>query len=528
MQVPPGILVPFQLRMPTPYRAAQCEGSLVHRKEAFGPEAERAREERSMHGLSKARGTRGDVQRLLQQRRRDLCSTVIADVRSSERQQARLDQRVGSSLPRRAPRRQLHKRNLLASLPAGATTESRFCDAKQRLVVPQQPRRRSPPSGTWTTCRTPHSQIPCCPRPSSKRAQRTADDYSSMNERRPKSPGAPFHVHDLFPTSLGPLLILPFLLVTASFLLLFARLDSTSLLGPRRVRLRAVEDNHAGLGSVVGQTRLAAALANAVDVQLVVPHDPTGHGYSAADFINPEAPVTLDTTSVCVLSGRLAREAVEGLPHDARRFCDTGELSGSLQRLKECTVIVDDRPWEYRRDLADCTSDRWDGIIRVPSPPTRIARSKAIVAIHVRWGDTKSRIGFDSPTKNATLRSVPLAVAEPIVETLASCRELDVHVYMEDGAKDLFPLSHPYTLHDIKGVLPLDELRAIASADIRLTATGGFASLIHWSARHGLSIVPVQSTDVTPYYTPNERIKVAYQRDFIKTNKSQAVCSYRV
>ncbi|BGP03496.1 hypothetical protein JCM10021v2_007229 [Rhodotorula toruloides] len=349
-----------------------------------------------------------------------------------------------------------------------------------------------------------------------------------MNERRPKSPGAPFHVHDLFPTSLGPLLILPFLLVTASFLLLFARLDSTSLLGPRRVRLRAVEDNHAGLGSVVGQTRLAAALANAVDVQLVVPHDPTGHGYSAADFINPEAPVTLDTTSVCVLSGRLAREAVEGLPHDARRFCDTGELSGSLQRLKECTVIVDDRPWEYRRDLADCTSDRWDGIIRVPSPPTRIARSKAIVAIHVRWGDTKSRIGFDSPTKNATLRSVPLAVAEPIVETLASCRELDVHVYMEDGAKDLFPLSHPYTLHDIKGVLPLDELRAIASADIRLTATGGFASLIHWSARHGLSIVPVQSTDVTPYYTPNERIKVAYQRDFIKTNKSQAVCSYRV
>ncbi|BGP27679.1 proteophosphoglycan 5 [Rhodotorula toruloides] len=285
---------------------------------------------------------------------------------------------------------------------------------------------------------------------------------------------------------------------------------------PKRIWLRAVEDNHSGLGSVVGQTRLAAALARAVDATLVVPHDPTGHGYSAADFINPDVPTLLDPTSVCVLSGRLTRNQTANLPHDARVFCDTGSLSKELERLKECTIIIDDRPWEYRRDFADCTSGWWDDIIQVPSPRGGFAgKAKTTVAVHVRWGDTRSRIGFDSPTKNATLRSIPLSVADPIVQKLASCRDLDVHVYMEDGAKDLFPLSHPYTLHDGKGVLPLDELREIANADIRLTATGGFASLIHWSARHGLSIVPVDPNGVAPYYTRSERIKVVYQGNVI-------------
>ncbi|KAJ8291754.1 hypothetical protein OF846_005004 [Rhodotorula toruloides] len=350
------------------------------------------------------------------------------------------------------------------------------------------------------------------------------DEYRSVHHVRPKSPGVPFLSLPFRPTSPPPrlLLVAGLLLVSASSLLVFLNLRLTPRKLPRRVWLRAVEDNHAGLGSVVGQTRLAAALAKAVDATLLVPHDATGHGYSAADYINPAAPVTLDTTSICVLSGRLGRQAVDSLPQDTRHFCDTGELTPSLRRLKLCTLIVDDRPWEYRRDFADCTSDWWDNIVQVPPAPKPASNSKTTVAVHVRWGDTKTRLGFDSATKNATLRSVPLDVAEGVIQKLASCHDLDVHVYMEDGAKDLCPLSHTFTLHDGKDVNPLDELRELASADVRLTATGGFASLIHWSARHGLSIVPVQTNGVTPHYARNKRIEVAYQRDFVQGQYSCA------
>ncbi|GEM11005.1 proteophosphoglycan 5 [Rhodotorula toruloides] len=134
-----------------------------------------------------------------------------------------------------------------------------------------------------------------------------------------------------------------------------------------------------------------------------------------------------------------------------------------------------------------------DGIVRAPLPAKRTARRKASVVIHARWGGIKSRLGFESATKNATLCSVPLAAADPTVEKLASCHDLnlDVHVSMKDGAKDLFPRSHPYNLHDGQDVKPLNKLREIAFADVHLTATGVFTSLVHWSAGHGLFIVPV-------------------------------------
>lgn len=374
---------------------------------------------------------------------------------------------------------------------------------------------------------------PLLPRDSSEEAAETEKYPPILDGDLPDPLSNPFH--SLSPPHRRLLVTTGLLFMSACFLLLSTRSRSTSQQLPRRVWLRAVEDNHAGLGSVVGQTRLAAALARAVDATLLVPHDPTGHGYSAADFVNPGTPVALDTTSICVLSGRLPRDAVTNLSQDARRFCDTGSLSRSLELLRKCTLIVDDRPWEYRRDFADCTSEWWDKIVqfvsflpsavcheahcashRVPTPPKMPTRErKTVLAVHVRWGDTQGRLGFDAAGSNATMRSVPLAVAEAVITTLGGCRELEVHVYMENGVKDLFPLSHSYTLHDGKGASPLDELRQIASADIRLTATGGFASLIHWSARHGLSIVPVQSNEMAPYYARNKRIKLAYQRDFV-------------
>lgn len=45
-------------------------------------------------------------------------------------------------------------------------------------------------------------------------------------------------------------------------------------------------------------------------------------------------------------------------------FCKTGELSEFLGALQECTLIIDDRPWEYRRDFGLCTMDWLDSIVQ--------------------------------------------------------------------------------------------------------------------------------------------------------------------
>ncbi|ORY81246.1 hypothetical protein BCR35DRAFT_265942 [Leucosporidium creatinivorum] len=289
---------------------------------------------------------------------------------------------------------------------------------------------------------------------------------------------------------------------------------------PKRVWLRSIEDNHSGLGSVVGQQRLAAAGARALGAELIMPTDRTGHGYGAADYLNRYKHLELDVSQVCVLSARphlaATKTSAEAFVSSVMAFCRTGELSSELRALEECTLIIDDRPWEYRRDFGSCTMDWWDSIINVPAPSSKpFTRSKTSVAIHVRWGDTQSRLGFDSATHNATLRSTPLSVANPIINSLAACRSLDVHVYMEGGNSTLFPLNHPFTLHDGVGQDPLDDLRRIAEADVRISALGGFASLIHWSAKHGLSIVPSEIGQSPPLYTANKRIQVVYQGDVL-------------
>lgn len=109
------------------------------------------------------------------------------------------------------------------------------------------------------------------------------------------------------------------LLATLSLLILAVTLYSSrhlstsavdGLAQPKRVWIRAIEDNHSGLGSVVGQTRMAAALARALEAELVIPAGPTGHNYDAADYLNRYKHLALNTTRVCVLSQRLERAKV--------------------------------------------------------------------------------------------------------------------------------------------------------------------------------------------------------------------------
>lgn len=130
--------------------------------------------------------------------------------------------------------------------------------------------------------------------------------------------------------------------------------------------------------------------------------------------------------------------------------------------------------------------------------------------------------GDELSKHNASLRSIPLDIANPIVNALAKCRPLDVHVYMENGAPSLFPLDQPFTLHDGVGVDDLDDLRLMASADVRISALGGYVDLIHWGARHGLSILPYIDPNnfIAPSFTRtnHKRITLAYQWEMLNSS----------
>jgi len=86
---------------------------------------------------------------------------------------------------------------------------------------------------------------------------------------------------------------------------------------------------------------------------------------------------------------------------------------------------------------------------------------------------------------------------------------------MEAGNPSLYPLDHPYTFHDGAGQDPLDDVRRIAVADVRVSANGNYAALIHWGAKHGLSILPTNEGGYPSMYENNHRIKVAYQGGFV-------------
>lgn len=138
-------------------------------------------------------------------------------------------------------------------------------------------------------------------------------------------------------------------------------------LKPKRIWLRAVEDNTAGLGSVVHQLRFSAALARAVDARLVVPTTyAANHHYEVASYLNGHPSLQMNISRVCVLSAILKQQQTshETLVQVMKDWCTTGAIPPQLSALQPCTVIIDDRPWEYERHFAFCTVDWLDSILQ--------------------------------------------------------------------------------------------------------------------------------------------------------------------
>jgi hypothetical protein len=263
-----------------------------------------------------------------------------------------------------------------------------------------------------------------------------------------------------------------------------------------QVVIRTPHTNNAGIGSVVAQLRSSAAIATMLGATLATYSVQSEHGYRVASLLGLDLLETrLDAKPrVCSLS---ASPSYARIPELVESWCGNprfaqGHAPALRGMFSECDIILDDRPWDVRYDMAKCT---WRWVKQVFSKLGVRKRARGI-GLHIRWGDMANPAWpFDQRTP---VRSTPIEKAAQLLRKIRECGVRDaLTVYMEThNTTMLSGLNEPYRIVDTGN--DLDDLLDLASNRLLILDVSSYTVLAHQIADGGLTIVPDTSQfDIT-------------------------------
>ncbi|KAF9528295.1 hypothetical protein CPB83DRAFT_814254 [Crepidotus variabilis] len=252
--------------------------------------------------------------------------------------------------------------------------------------------------------------------------------------------------------------------------------------------IRTTPTNTAGIGSVIGQLRSGAAIATMLDATFATFGLQSEHPYRVASLLGLDL---LENSlnkggKVCSIAALPSYSRVSELTEN---WCNDPTIdSVHAQELRsflaDCDLILDDRPWDVRQDMAKCS---WRWVKHVFSKSGVQNHSKGI-GIHIRWGDMAGGgIPHDEKTPQ---RSIPIEVAAQMLKKLRECGiEDDLSVYMEfHNTTILSGLGEAYRIVDTGD--DINDLIDLASNRIMILDIGSYTAIAHQISDGGISVVP--------------------------------------
>ncbi|KAK4705599.1 hypothetical protein P7C70_g600, partial [Phenoliferia sp. Uapishka_3] len=285
-----------------------------------------------------------------------------------------------------------------------------------------------------------------------------------------------------------------------TFVLLAARPPPPQVETPgssQRILIRSTEDNGAGIGAALKQLTRSVVLAEALDAEVFAVEsftsmehlNPANHGYDTIGLVNSKRKSVLanvDFSRVCKVSNYLFQDeyieltdaVCDGFPSVIQRSI--------IYKLKNCSVILQDLPWEVSPRLTKCTWKWLSGVFE--NPQAKVVEAATNVALHIRWGDMAE--DFFGNDKRTADRSIPIPVANSVISGLKKCLgPLSLTVYMENHNDTvLADLNHPFTVVDTPS--PIDDLVELMKHEVLVVAGGGYTQAAHQVCRGGLTVVP--------------------------------------
>ncbi|KAK4702233.1 hypothetical protein P7C70_g3991, partial [Phenoliferia sp. Uapishka_3] len=289
-----------------------------------------------------------------------------------------------------------------------------------------------------------------------------------------------------------------------------------------RVILRTVDDNGAGIGSVLQQLQRSAVFAEAMGGELVaVESKETGHGYDTVGVMNGKRKTRMGVEwgRVCRLSRYMNQQAYQKFTNTV---CEKEKLGlgvetlsiaelGATSSMHGCSVILNDQPWEYDPQMCECT---WRHTTRLfGNPVPRLVSRKTTVGLHIRWGDMAAG-GFGGDTREE-YRSIPISRANEVIHGLEECLgHLSLRIYMEaHNSTMLEEIDHPFLLVD--SGRDLDDLLDLTSNEVLIVAGSGYTMMANQMARGGLTVVPNFDPNARWWETTGTN-KVLKWKDFVE------------
>ncbi|KAF9528298.1 hypothetical protein CPB83DRAFT_894556 [Crepidotus variabilis] len=262
----------------------------------------------------------------------------------------------------------------------------------------------------------------------------------------------------------------------------------TNIVQRRQLVVRTTPTNRAGIGSVLAQLRSSAAIATILDADFATFGLQSEHPYRVASLLHLdllEHPLTVES-KVCSISALPTYSRVHNL---VESWCNNPNADSEhavelRESLKDCDLILDDRPWDVRQDMAKCT---WKWVKQVFSK-LGVNKQAGGVGIHIRWGDMAS--GGDSKDPKTPERSIPIEVAAKLLRKMRECGVDDeLSVYMEAHNLTLLDgLGEPYRLVDTGN--DINDLVDLASNRIMVLDIGSYTAIAHQISDGGVTVVP--------------------------------------
>jgi len=239
---------------------------------------------------------------------------------------------------------------------------------------------------------------------------------------------------------------------------------------------------------VVAQLRSSAAMATMLGASFTTFSLISAHisQYRAASLLHIDLLETPLDTGVKVCSLAMS-ENYDRTLELLESWCDNQSLDDALelrQFFADCSLILDDRPWDVRYDMSKCT---WKWVKHVFSKlgPKKSTRG---IGLHIRWGDMS--LGLPSGDPLTPLRSTPVDKAAELLRKIRECGVQDeLSVYMEWHNKTILSgLGEPYRIVDTGD--SLDDLIDLASNRLMILDVSSWTVLAHQIADGGITVVP--------------------------------------
>lgn len=254
--------------------------------------------------------------------------------------------------------------------------------------------------------------------------------------------------------------------------------------------LRTTPTNAAGIGSVLAQLRSSAAIATMLGARLSTFSVTSEHPYRVASLLRLDLLHTQmgAGTRACSLMASPSYARILDLMGSWCNEVGSALADSQAQELqhllRDCDLILDDRPWDVHYDMSKCT---WRWTKQIFSTLGSKSRESGI-GLHIRWGDMANNTAFADPLTPE--RSTPIETAAQLLRKLRECGVRDeLSVYMEShNATMLSGLGEPYRIVDSGD--DVGDLIDLASNKVLMLGISSYTVLAHQIAEKGITVVP--------------------------------------